>query len=153
MACMENDSDNKPLPEGAPANFNEIAKNRHKHSFGAEGGADPVAAAKAPRKSYSIRRQLQLIAEKNWDYTKLDEQLKQHMKEAEGMTCSGARIIATRMFEKVVKKMPGDLVDKLIDNTEGKLMQKTQEIPPPKKMPEEFVTEEEAVRAHFEATQ
>lgn len=77
-------------------------------------------------KPWSIRKELTYLAAQDIDPEKLDEELKRFLRTAGTKNISRsslARIVAVRFFEKVIKKMDADMVNKLIENIEGKLVQ------------------------------
>lgn len=151
---MENTDEKKPRgrPSKLPKNYEQLAEARKATQF--KEGNKPVSINDPnSNKPWSIRNQMRLLAAKQFTATDpkaITKELKDHMRDRDGKTCTGARLIAIKMFEKVIKNASGDMTERFIENVEGKLTNYNTELPPPPPLPEDSPTEEEAAAAFAE---
>lgn len=109
--------------------------------FGA--GLDPVANARKSR-PWSIRNSLTYLAAQE---VNADSSTNDAFAFEKGEKVTRARRIAMRTL-KLADEGNIKAVEFVTENIEGRLVQPTQELPPPDKMPENCMTEEEAAAIH-----
>lgn len=142
-------------PEGNPGNAGnpnpvqteEFKQKRSETQYGGARPNAPVHLTKAKPKMY--RRALEWLAlqEPKEGEDPMDF-LRRMRRRAPGHIPNMAMILTARVMEKLLSKPTGELFDRIIDQTEGKQVQPTQELPPPTQLPEDCASEEEAAAAH-----
>ena len=117
--------------------------------FGAENGNTRNRDMENPVKEWSYREQLRYLAAQDVDPDDIPGELKR-LKRTPGNNEKSklARVIAVRMLEKLYAKAQPALFEKIVDNTEGKLVQTVAEVPPPNKYDFDNMTDEEARQAY-----
>lgn len=138
-------SDNPNYP---PSRLSGLDRTRAATQFGGEKANPHYSTLPHAPKPYSYRSNLEYLAAQEVDPDNMEREFKRLERPADGTAPSMARVIALRLLKKGYAKMQSGIIEKIIDNTEGKLVQPTQEIPPAVPMPEDFATEEEAAAAH-----
>lgn len=109
----------------------------------------PGNKPKAPEKAWSYRKELQYIACQpiKADPSKIKAEMKRLMKMPDGSETTPPRMLACRIIEKAITQVNPFLIERLIDNTEGKLSQELS-IPPFIPAPTSFATLAEAEEAY-----
>ena len=123
------------------------------HKFGSPGAADPVEAGRkggeATAANWEYRAWFKNLAtqEIDSDPAKLEAELQRLKGDTGKITI--AKLTVIRAIERTLKKMEPIMLEKVIDNTEGKLVQELV-IPSTRNAPENNVTLEEAAIAYKE---
>ena len=119
---MGNENSGNPNPVPNP----NIAEEGKATQFGAEGGPDPREARKKVDEParWSYRGHFKNLAAQDisTDPARINEEL-QRLRDELGPKAPLAKMMAIRALERALKKMEPILLEKIIDNTEGKLSQ------------------------------